>query len=58
MLRGALLVFASTHVLGLVTMALVLRPGMDPLAFSASERASILRASVCTGSFVISRLKR
>lgn len=39
MRRPALLVFALTHALGLATMALVLRPGMDPLAFSLTERA-------------------
>jgi hypothetical protein len=38
-LRVALLAFAWSHALGLAAMALVLRPGMDPLAFSAAERA-------------------
>jgi hypothetical protein len=42
--RGALLAFALTHGLGLATMALVLRPGMDPLAFSAAERAAYVAA--------------
>jgi hypothetical protein len=40
MLRPALLAFALSHTLGLLTMALVLRPGMDLLAFSAIERAA------------------
>jgi hypothetical protein len=44
MRRRALLAFASTHALGLATMALILRPGMDPLAFSAADRAAYVAA--------------
>lgn len=44
MRRPALLAFALTHALGLATMALVLRPGMDPLAFSLAQRASYVAA--------------
>jgi hypothetical protein len=40
MLRASLLAFALSHALGLATMVLVLRRGMDPLAFSPTERAA------------------